>query len=90
MFNKCYKIKRINLTGWDTSNGTSFADIFRECGELEEVEGVIDINKAGSALSCMFYGCNKLKQIKIKATQAQQKNFFDYTQVSPSTEIIFV
>jgi len=90
MFSRCYKIKRINLAGWDTSNGTVFTDMFRECGELEEIKGVIDINKAGSALSNMFYGCNKLKQIKIKATQAQQKNFLDYAQVSPNTEVIFV
>lgn len=90
MFNKCYKIKKISLAGWDTSNGTAFSNMFRECGELEEIKGVIDINKAGSALSYMFGGCNKLKQIKIKATPTQQKNFFDYAQVSPNTEVIFM
>ena len=68
MFNCCNKLKQIEgISNFDTSKVTNMKDMFKYCSELEylnlsnfNLENVTDIDNK----ELIFYGCNKLKQIK--------------------------
>lgn len=65
IFYYCSSLISVNLTGWDTSNVTRFNRMFMGCKNLETIEGIIDMKNCESCYQ-MFYGCSKLKGVKIK------------------------
>lgn len=74
LFCDCSKLKEIDISGWDTSNGTSFQSsiypIIYGCSNLERVIGVIDMsnNKTSlqySATYALTKGCKKLKELRL-------------------------
>ena len=65
IFYYCSSLISVNLTGWDTSNVTRFNRMFMGCENLETIEGIIDMKNCELCYQ-MFYGCSKLKGVKIK------------------------
>lgn len=54
--------KIIDITGWNTSNATSFMNMFARCKKLKEIRGIqyIDISNAENTCA-MFEWCESLK-----------------------------
>ena len=74
LFLQCSNLVEIDISGWDTSNGTSFQSsiypMIYSCPNLERVIGAIDMsNNNGriqySATYALTKGCKKLKQLRL-------------------------
>jgi surface protein len=62
-FNKCEKIKSIDLSGLDLSQVESFKETFNECENLEEVNfSNVDVSSVENTEE-MFNNCPKLKRL---------------------------
>ena len=62
MFSGCYNLKKVTLTGFDTSECVSFSRMFLSCYKLETLPISFDTSN-GTDVSYMFYGCQKLVSI---------------------------
>ena len=54
MFNNCYGLTSVDLSGLDTSNVTNMSNIFSSCSSLTSLTMLGDISKVTS-YSSMFY-----------------------------------
>ena len=74
MFYGCYKLKKLDLSGWNTAKVTSMSSMFEDCKSLKK----LDLSGWNTAkvknMSYMFYGCSKLAAIegvgKLKTSKA--------------------
>ena len=73
MFNRCCKLKKINLTfNPENVNFTSF--MFNECQQLEEVDlSKMKISEKANIVH-MFDGCENLKEINLSSFNITDKN----------------
>lgn len=65
MFAGCFSLKEVDITNWNTENINYMNEMFIDCEKLEHIEGVIDMKKC-IIFRNMFWGCDKLKGVKIK------------------------
>lgn len=64
--NKFY-IRRIDFTGWDTSNVTDMKEMFLNCKELQWLDlSMFDTRKV-TDMSKMFYNCEKLWELDVSS-----------------------
>ena len=73
MFNRCYKLKKINLSlNPENAHFTSF--MFNECQQLEEIDlSKMKINEKANIVH-MFDGCENLKEINLSSFDISDKN----------------
>ena len=65
MFSNCGRLKRVDLSGMNTTGVSSMAYMFNNCYALEEVNlSGVDTSKVAN-FSGMFYQCQKLKQLDL-------------------------
>ena len=66
VFARLNTVEVIDISGWDTSNVTVMADMFRKCAKLKNIIGIenLDVSKLEDA-SCMFYGCENLIELDL-------------------------
>lgn len=74
LFCSCSKLKEIDISGWDTSNGTSFQSsiypVIYDCPNLERIKGAIDMSNNNVRLQysttyALTKGCKKLKELRL-------------------------
>lgn len=65
MFRDCQKLKRVNISNWDTSSVGDMGSMFSRCYALEEIIGEFDLSSC-SCIYLAFDGCNKLNNVKFK------------------------
>ena len=65
LFNGCSTLYRVNLSDSDTSGVSNFGYMFYNCKTLSNINGTIDM-KSCTDYTNMFYGCGKLRNVKIK------------------------
>lgn len=66
----CYKLKYLNLTGWDVSNVQNFTQTFAGCHSLERIDGIEDWQLTRNEnkpafLNATFANCINLKRVDI-------------------------
>ena len=63
MFGHCYKLKRIDVSGWkfDTSKSVNLSYLFEYCSAIEEIVGLGTWNVKCSSMDSMFYNCEALR-----------------------------
>lgn len=65
-FYNCQALQFIDVSGWDTSNVTSFNAMFSGCRGLIEIKGVEDFDVSSTTtLASMFSSCNVLRKLDI-------------------------
>ena len=88
MFNGCNKLKQIDgINKFNTYNVTNMREMFSSCSQLESLDlSNFDISNVKDKES-IFYGCNKLKQIKggEKFNQVKNKQKNEIT-ISPNEQ----
>ena len=65
MFNKCYKIKVLDLSNFDTSNVTNMRSMFRDCWRLSELDVSHFDTSNVTNMGSMFRGCESLKELDV-------------------------
>lgn len=67
MFDCCYSLTSLDLSTFDTSKVNDMTCMFFNCFNLATIKGVIDMGSCKDIdYYNMFYGCYKLKNVKIK------------------------
>lgn len=67
MFDSCYRLTTLDLSNFDTSKVDDMTCMFIGCFNLITIKGVIDMESCKDTdYYNMFYGCHKLKNVKIK------------------------
>ena len=66
VFFKLYNMEYVDISGWDTSNVTTMADMFYYCTKLKKIIGIenLDVSKLRCTNS-MFYGCENLVELDL-------------------------
>ena len=64
--NKFY-IRRIDFTGWDTSNVTDMKEMFLNCKELQWLDLSMFNTSKVTDMSKMFYNCEKLWELDVSS-----------------------
>ena len=62
-FSRCYDLKILDLSEFDTTFATS-TDVFYDCTSLEEIRG--EINNTTTTWSLWFKSCDALREIRFK------------------------
>ena len=65
MFNKCYKIKVLDLSNFDTSNVTNMGSMFRHCESLKELDLSHFDTSNVTIMGAMFYHCYHLIKLDL-------------------------
>lgn len=68
MFKQCHKLEYIDVSNWDVSEVNQFYNMFLECRELKEIEGIENWNPAMVKIhgfEGMFMGCKSLKKLDL-------------------------
>ena len=73
MFNKCYKLKKIDVSKFDTSKCENIRAMFQNCHSIEEIDMINwDMSNLKyenefkyNPIDYLFYNCKELKKIKI-------------------------
>ena len=70
-FSYLQKLRSVDISQFDTSRINNFNDMFYQCDNLQEINGVLDMSGiAGTSYRMnvynMFYGCDKLQSVKMK------------------------
>lgn len=64
MFHGCNILSSLDLTGWDTSKVTTFANTFFNCYKLASITNTVNlVTSACTSLSGTFYNCNWLTSL---------------------------
>ena len=72
-------IRIIDITGWDTSNANSMADMFYGCKDLTEIRGIENLDTSNvTNMSGMFYNCESLKYLDLSAWDVSNVIFMGY------------
>lgn len=85
MFNRCYKLQKVNTTGWDTRTVKSIRGTFMNCYELSSIVGIEDWKlPANEDMYYTFQKCYALKSLDLSGWDIQSvKNiegtFFECT-----------
>ena len=75
VFEGCGKLKKIDVSSFDTSNVESMVDMFNGCAELEELDiSNFDMSKV-DYLNRMFEKCPNLKKGGIKINKKSVTKF---------------
>ena len=72
MFNKCYKLKKIDVSKFDTSKCENISAMFQRCENIEEIDMInwdmsnlkYENEFKENPIECLFNNCKKLKKIK--------------------------
>ncbi len=72
LFNKCYKLKSVDVSKLDVSNCTSISQMFQNCEAMEEIVCPLDASGCTS-ISQMFYQCKKARRIDISKMKTSSK-----------------
>ena len=65
MFDSCYRLTALDVSGFDTSNVTNMYGVFYNCLTLAAVDvSGFDTSKVTN-MYCMFFGCKELKQLNM-------------------------
>lgn len=87
-FQSCYGLIFIDVSGWDTSNVTTFYNMFNGDRELIEIKGIEDFDvSSATTLAQMFYACRSLRKLNISKWVTTNKlttlngTFFDLYRV---------
>lgn len=66
MFEDCIYLKKVNLSGWDTSNVDDMAQMFLNCESLEEIDGIPDFDMSNvTHIYEMFMNCKNLSELDL-------------------------
>ena len=82
MFSECNKLKKIDLSSFQTKNVTNMKGMFYNCNNLENID-LSSLNTQNvNDMSFMFYKCERLKDIDLSSFNTQNvsdmSNMFDY------------
>ena len=66
MFYDCYKLTKLDLSNFDTSNVEDMCAMFINCSNLTTIKGIIDMKSCKYFYEDMFHNYPKLKDVKIK------------------------
>ena len=92
MFEGCEKLKKINVEHFKTSNCVDINCIFKDCKNVNEINMLnwdmskIHRKEFGNPIKQIFYGCEKLKIIKMNVNFTNEedllleKNFYGYVK----------
>lgn len=72
LFNKCYKLKSVDVSKLDVSGCSSISQMFQNCEAMEEIICPLDASGCTS-ISQMFYQCKKAKRIDISKMKTSSK-----------------
>ncbi len=65
MFSNCFKLRNLDLSGFNTSNVTSMKEMFYCCESLESIDFQGFNTQNVKTMSFMFYKCKNLKDIHL-------------------------
>ena len=66
MLAMCTNLQSVNVYNWNTSKVTNMNCMFMDCSNLTSLDlSGWDTSNVGNAMNNMFYGCSKLKTIKL-------------------------
>ena len=80
MFMTCSKLSVLKLgQDFKVSKVTTFANMFDDCGELDNIEGTLKFGNSNQAadMSFMFFKCNALKEIPFYFPEQEEPILFD-------------
>lgn len=67
MFQNCFLLTSLNVTGWNTTNGTDMMNMFYYCMALESITGISDWNTSNvTNMYQMFSHCESLTSIGLE------------------------
>jgi len=72
------KIKKVNLSTWNTSKATTFFGMFYECSGLEQVNLSSFNTSRVNEFKSMFYGCSSIKYIDITSFDIRNGEYFGH------------
>ena len=68
LFEKCSTLTTIDVSGFDTSEATSFSIMFSGCTALTTISGLDTLNTTNATnFASMFYNCSALAEIDIRS-----------------------
>ena len=66
MFERCGKLKRVDLTGMDTSGVKDLSGMFLGCESLERIDGIEGLRtESAESFGMMFSGCASLERLDL-------------------------
>ena len=80
MFMTCLELSKLNLgDNFNVSKVTTFANMFDDCGELDNIEGTLKFGDSNQAadMSFMFYKCYALSEIPFSFPKQEEPISFD-------------
>ncbi len=78
MFECCYNLESLDLSGFDTGEVTTMSAMFRNCESLAAID-VSDFNTsslASNGMSMMFDGCSSLTSINVSGFDIPENGYF--------------
>ena len=71
MFFNCKKLKRLNLSSFNTNNANNLDEMFKKCNNLKELD-ISSFNfTKDKKISDMFWGCINLEKIKVSSDYSE-------------------
>jgi len=73
------KIKKIDVSGWNTSKFTKLNSLFYICSNVEEIIGIENFNTENvESITSMFYKCANLKKVDLSKWNVKKITSFNY------------
>ncbi len=76
MFNNCYALTEVDLSGFDASNVTDMSYMFYKCSALTEVDLSGQNASKVTTMQYMFEGCSSLTSVNLKGLDASSVTTF--------------
>lgn len=67
MFSGCSNLESIDISMFDTSNGSRFDGMFQGCSELQKIIGTVAVSNKALVLDNMFAGCTSLETLDVSS-----------------------
>ena len=76
IFENCPKIKKLDLSKWNTTSTSDMSNMFNGCSSLEDLKIKFDTSKV-TEMQKMFANCTLLTSLDITSFNTSQCNNFD-------------
>lgn len=91
MFSNCKNLKSVDLTGFNTSNVTSFQGMFAECNLLDRVDLRHFATGANlTTVQAMFYNCFKIREILFDSSKFTAKGSTNFNNMFENCRLLEV